>query len=195
MAPHQTRQFPKQNGLTLVEVLLASVILALTASSILTAMVAGHDASMKVAKYQQAHMLASNLMEEIKRFGNFENGDYWEDTINGSSSESGESCSPARDCFDDKTDFAGYADGDGVAAAGQVFLDYAGNSVALFDGGSTGSGMYRSVDVLLNDLNGSITDFTAEQPYLEVHVTVYDGPLGSGSTLELVRLRRVFGGI
>ena len=68
MTPHRTRPYPERNGLTLVEVLLASVILALTASSILTAMVAGHDASVKVAKYQQAHMLASNLMEEIKRF-------------------------------------------------------------------------------------------------------------------------------
>ena len=178
-----------------MEVLLASVILALTASGILSAFASGHQASAAVVKLQQAHILASNLMEEIKRFGNFENGNYWEDTINGSSSESGESCSPARDCFDDKTDFAGYADGDGIAAAGQVFLDYAGNGVALFAGSASATGMYRSVDVLLNDLDGSITDFTVEQPYLEVHVTVYDGPFGSGGTRELFRLRRVFGGI
>ena len=187
MAPHQTRQVPKRSGLTLVEVLLASVILALTASSILTAMVAGHDASLKVAKYQQAHMLASNLMEEIKRFQNFENGDYAEDSINGTSSEPGENCAAARNCFDDKTDFAGYQDGVGVAITGTNFVDRAGNPLSLFTSGVAAPAMHREVEVFLNDLNGSIADFGAEQPFLEIHVVVYDG------AAELVRLRQVFG--
>ncbi len=187
MAPHQTRQFPEQSGLTLVEVLLASVILALTASSILTAMVAGHDASVKVAKYQQAHMLASNLMEEIKRFQNFENGDYAEDSINGTSSEPGETCAPARNCFDDKTDFGGHKDGAGVAVTGNNFVDRAGNPLSLFTSGVAAPAMYREVEVFLNDLNGSIADFGAEQPFLEIHVVVY------GGAAELVRLRQVFG--
>ena len=75
-----------------MEVLLASVILALSASGILSAFAAGHQASAAVVKRQQAHILASNLMEEIKRFQNFENGDYAEDSINGVSSEPGETC-------------------------------------------------------------------------------------------------------
>ncbi len=187
MVPPRTKQFVKRNGLTLVEVLLASVILALTASSILTAMVAGHGASVKVAKYQQAHMLASNLMEEIKRFQNFENGDYAEDSINGTSSEPGETCGAARNCFDDKTDFSGYQDGAGVAATGTNFVDRAGNPLSLFTSGIAAPAMYRTVEVFLNDLNGSIADFGAEQPFLEIHVVVYDG------AAELVRLRQVFG--
>ncbi len=187
MVPHRTKQFVERNGLTLVEVLLASVILALTASSILTAMVAGHDASVKVAKYQQAHMLASNLMEEIKRFQNFENGDYAEDSINGTSSEPGETCGAARNCFDDKTDFSGYEDGAGVAVTGNNFVDRAGNALSLFTSGIAAPAMHRAVEVFLNDLNGSIADFGAEQPFLEIHVVVYDG------VAELVRLRQVFG--
>ena len=176
-----------RNGLTLVEVLLASVILALTASSVLTAMVAGHDASAKIAKHQQAHMLASNLMEEIKRFGNFENGDYAEDSINGSSSEPGETCGAARNCFDDKTDFDGYQDGAGVAVTGNNFVDRAGNPLTLFTSGVAVPAIHRVAEVHLNDLDGSITDFGAEQPFLEIHVVVYD------AATELVRLRQVFG--
>ena len=187
MAPHHTRQFQKPTGLTLVEVLLASVVLALSASSILTAMLAGHDASMKVTKFQQAHMLASNLMEEIKRFQNFENGDYAEDSINGSSSEPGETCGAARNCFDDKTDFAGYQDGAGVAATGNNLVDRAGNPLSLFTSGLAAPAIHRAVEVFVNDLNGSITDFGAEQPFVEVHVVVNDG------TAEIVRLRQVFG--
>ncbi len=187
MAPHQPRQFSNQTGLTLVEVLLASVILALTASSVLTAMAAGHDASAKVAKHQQAHMLASNLMEEIKRFQNFENGDYAEDSINGASSEPGETCGAARNCFDDKTDFTNYKDGAGVVVTGNNFVDRAGNPLLLFTSGIAAPAMYRTVEVVLNDLNGSITDFGVEQPFLEIHVVVYDG------ATELVRLRQVFG--
>ena len=187
MAPHRTRHSPERNGLTLVEVLLASVILALAASSVLTAMAAGHDASAKVAKYQQAHMLASNLMEEIKRFQNFENGDYADDSINGTSSEPGESCGLARNCFDDKTDFTGYRDGAGAAVIGTDFVDRAGNPLLLFTSGIAAPAMYRTVEVVLNDLNGSITDFGVEQPFLEIHVVVYDG------ATELVRLRQVFG--
>ncbi len=187
MVPHRPRQIPTQDGLTLVEVLLASVILALTASSILTAMAAGHSASVKVAQHQQAHMLASNLMEEIKRFQNFENGDYAEDSINGSSSEPGETCGAARNCFDDKTDFTGYEDGAGVAVAGNNLVDRAGNPLSLFTSGVAAPAMHREVEVFLNDLNGSIADFDAEQPFLEIHVVVYDG------AAELVRLRQVFG--
>lgn len=191
-APQQPNRPDRTSGLTLVEVLLASVILAISASSILTAMAAGHEASTKVAKRQQAHMLAGNLMEEIKRFQNFESGDYWQDSINGSSVESGESCTPARNCFDDKTDFAGYTDGAGVAAAGNVFRDHAGNIVPLFTTGSTAPAMYRSVDAFVNDLDGAIADFNVEPPFLEVHVVVYDGAAG-GSAPEIVRLRQVFG--
>ncbi len=187
MAPHQNRHFPTRSGLTLVEVLLASVILALAASSVLTAMAAGHDASAKVAKHQQAHMLASNLMEEIKRFQNFENGDYAEDSINGVSSEPGETCGAARNCFDDKTDFAGYQDGAGVVATGNNLVDRAGNPLSLFTSGVAAPAIYRSVEVFLNDLNGNIADFGVEQPFLEIHVVVYDG------AAELVRLRQVFG--
>ena len=47
--------------------------------------------------------------------------------------------------------------------------------------------MHREVEVFLNDLNGSIADFDAEQPFLEIHVVVYDG------AAEIVRLRQVFG--
>ncbi len=192
MLQNQTISSTAPRGLTLVEVLLATVILAFAASSILTAIVAGHDASAKLVKLQQAHMLAGNLMEEIKRFQNFENGDYGQDTINWSSSESGESCSPARNCFDDKTDLAGYADGAGVAEAGNVFRDHAGNVLPLFTSGVATPVMFRSVQVFVNDLDGAITDFNAEEPMLEVHVVVYNGSAG-GSASELIRLRQVFG--
>ena len=192
MIENQTILSRCRPGLTLVEVLLASVILAITASAILTAVVAGHDASAKLAGFQQAHMLASNLMEEIKRFQNFENGDYAQDTINGSSSESGESCSPARNCFDDKTDFAGYEDGAGVVAAGNVFRDYAGNVIPLFTSGVAAPVMFRKVQAFVNDLGGAITDFAVEEPMLEIHVVVYSGSAGGGGN-ELVRLRQVFG--
>ncbi len=192
MAPQRTRQFPGRNGLTLVEVLLASVILALTASSVLTAMAAGHDASVKIAKYQQAHMLASNLMEEIKRFQNFENGDYAEDAINGKSKEDDKKCGAARDCFDDKSDFEGYTDGAGVALTGGNFVNYAGDAMPLFTTGRPIPPMHRVVSTYVNDLGGAIVDFDIEQPALEVHVVVYDRSFGAGAAEEIVRLRQIF---
>jgi prepilin-type N-terminal cleavage/methylation domain-containing protein len=192
MAPHRAKQLTRQSGLTLVEVLLASVILALTASTVLTAMAAGHDASAKIAKHQQAHMLASNLMEEIKRFGNFENGDYAEDSLNGKSKEDDKKCAAARDCFDDKSDFGGYSDGAGVAAAGGNFVNHAGEALPLFTSGLPIPPMHRTVFTYANDLGGAIADFDIEQPALEVHVVVLDGSYGAGATEEIVRLRQIF---
>lgn len=184
----------RARGLTLVEVLLASVILAISASGILAAFAAGHQASFSVNKRQQAFMLAANMMEEIKRLDNFEGGDYQLDAISGAPAESGESCSPARDCFDDKTDFSGYADGSGIAAAGNSFVDVSGNPIDLGTPNTTPPLMYRTVEVLLNDLNGDIADFNAEAPFLEVHVVVYEGAFGSGKP-EIIRLRQVFGSL
>lgn len=184
----------RDSGLTLVEVLLASVILAISASGILTAFAAGHEASSSVNKRQQAFMLAANMMEEIKRLDNYEGGDYQLDEISGAGAEAGESCSPARNCFDDKTDFSGYADGSGIAATGNAFVDFAGNPIDLGTPNTTPPLMYRTVEVFLNDLNGSIADFNVEAPFLEVHVVVYEGAFGSGKP-EMIRLRQVFGSL
>ena len=93
----------------------------------------------------------------------------------------------ARNCFDDKTDFTNYKDGAGVVVTGNNFVDRAGNPLLLFTSGIAAPAMYRTVEVVLNDLNGSIADFGVEQPFLEIHVVVYDG------ATELVRLRQVFG--
>lgn len=202
----------RQRGLSLVEVLLAGVVLTVSAASIMTALTAGTQISEEGSKYQQAVMLAGNLMQEIKRLPNFENGDYAADDLSGGAHaepylESGETSAIARNNFaDDKTDFHGWLDGPPIAANGSAFVDAAGSPIPLFDqraenltnavglpafvpGGRVPS-MFREVLVYANDLNGA-TDSANGEWALEVHVIVYEGVPGNEQR-ELVHLAEIF---
>jgi type II secretory pathway pseudopilin PulG len=205
-APHRRR------GLSLVEVLIAGVVLTVSAASIMTALSAGTQVSEAGSKIQQAVMLAGNLMQEIKRLPNFEDGDYAADDLGGGAHaepylESGETSSAVRNNFaDDKTDFHGWLDGPPIAANGSAFVDAAGSPIPLFDqraenltnavglpafvpGGRVPS-MFREVLVYENDLNGA-TDTANGEWALEVHIIVYEGVPGNEKR-ELVHLAEIF---
>ncbi|MCG3137904.1 MAG: hypothetical protein HJJLKODD_01759 [Phycisphaerae bacterium] len=123
-------------GVTLIEVLVASAILAISAVSIMDAFAAATKTSTVTAMRQQAQMLAGNLLEEIRNVPNFDpdclsagkcgnansQSALAEDQISKSASpvflETGEQGlgrlnSTGRVQFDDKTDYAMYMDGPG----------------------------------------------------------------------------------
>ncbi len=150
-------------GLTLIECLLASVILAFAVVAVSQAVVAGQMQTVDALHRARALQLAEALMDEVLRLPYTD--------PDGSGGEVG------RANFDDMADYNGFSE-----AAGSV-SDLGGTSY-----GASFQGFSRSVSVV--PANGgvgiSVTGFGDPLPGLTITITVQDA---AGATWTLIRFR------
>ncbi|MCP4376763.1 MAG: hypothetical protein GY794_11385 [bacterium] len=147
-----------RRGMTLIEAMLASTLLAMSASAVLLPFSVGAQSEQEDARRTTALYFGRELMEEIisKPFDDPEGG-------GAVGPDSGES---SRDAFDNIDDYHGYVDGEGQS------LDMVGIEKQTYDNLAT-DGMSREVEVQYVYVTGQ--DTSEDPSFVSIQILVkYD---------------------